>query len=205
MVAVADWTAVARDDRRLRRVTKPATLVLLIGVALTLDVDEPAVRAWFLAGLALSLAGDVFLLLPEDRRIGPVEPFLLGLGAFLVGHLAYVVGMVVDRRSIAMSVVGVALVAVVATVVAPRILAGAARTAPALRLPVMGYMAVISLMVVAAFGRGVAVGIVGALLFYASDATLGWNRFVAPSRVAAVVVIVTYHLGQAALVLSLLG
>ncbi len=45
--------------------------------------------------------------------------------------------------------------------------------------PVMAYMGVISAMVVTAFGAGNPFGIGGALSFYASDATLGWNKFVA--------------------------
>ena len=47
--------------------------------------------------------------------------------------------------------------------------------------------------------------VVGALLFYASDATLAWNRFVAPMRFGPVAVMVTYHPAQAGLVGWLVG
>ena len=63
--------------------------MLLIACALALDPDDPAVRAWFVAALVLSLAGDVFLMLPQDL-------FVFGLGSFLLGHIAYIVGMHVD-------------------------------------------------------------------------------------------------------------
>ncbi len=205
LVAVVDWVGVARDDRRLRVVAKPLTLVLLIGVAVALDAEDPAVKAWFLAGLVLSLAGDVFLLLPEERRSGPVEPFVLGLASFLLGHIAYIVGMAVDVDASALVLVGLVVVAGSAGSVVPRLLRGVRSNAPSLMGPVIAYMAVISLMVVAAFGRAVPVGLAGALLFYASDATLGWNRFVTASRAARVTVMVTYHLAQVGLVLSLLG
>ena len=66
-------------------------------------------------------------------------------------------------------------------------------------------MAVISTMGVAAFGRAVVIGIIGALLFMTSDTILAINRFVRPSRVLRVAVMVTYHLAQAALVVSLVG
>ena len=46
-------------------------------------------RAWFVAALVLSLVGDVFLMLPQDL-------FVFGLGSFLLGHIAYIVGMHVD-------------------------------------------------------------------------------------------------------------
>lgn len=205
VVAITDWVATARGTRRVRVVAKPLTLVLLIGVAVTLEAAEPAVQAWFVAGLVLSLAGDVFLLLPDDRRLGPLPPFIWGLAAFLLGHIAYVVGMVVDGPSALWALVGLVVVGATAGAVVPRLVAGVRRTDPSLLGPVVAYMVVISLMVVAAFGRSVPAGIVGALLFYASDATLGWNRFVSPSRTAEVTVMVTYHLAQALLVLSLLG
>lgn len=203
-VALVNWVGVARDDRRLVLVAKPTTLVLLILAALALDAEDPTVRIWFVIGLVLSLAGDVFLMLREDSDL-PIPPFLLGLGAFLLGHVAFVIGMSIDRDSWAFVVIGVLVVAAAGGIVAPRIVAGVRTTSPELVAPVLAYMTVISLMVVAAFGRGVAAGIVGALLFYASDAILAWNRFVRPSRVLQVAVMVTYHLAQLGLVLSLLG
>ncbi len=208
-VALVNWVGVALDDRRLILPAKPLTLVLLVGAALALEPDDPTVRIWFVAGLVLSLAGDVFLMLPEDvpdgRTPPTVPPFLLGLGAFLLGHVAYVVGMALDHTSWPLTVVGLVVVALAGVAVAPRIVSAVRQRSPDLVVPVLAYMAVISTMVVAAWGRGVVVGIVGALLFYASDAILAWNRFVAPSRLLQVAVMVTYHLAQLGLVLSLLG
>jgi uncharacterized membrane protein YhhN len=195
---------VAREQRAVIYVVKPLTLVLLIGAALALDPTDDAVRAWFVAALVLSLAGDVFLMLPEETRL-PAPPFLLGLASFLLGHVAYVVGMAVDHRSWPMTAVGLVVVGAGVGAVAPRVLRGVGEAAPEMRVPVMAYMAVISTMGVAAFGRTVVVGIVGALLFLASDSLLAINRFVQPSRALHVAVMVTYHLAQAALVVSLLG
>jgi uncharacterized membrane protein YhhN len=203
-VALVNWVGVARDDRRLVWAGKPATLVLLVLAALAIDADDPTVRLWFVLGLVLSLAGDVFLMLPEETEL-PLPPFLLGLGAFLLGHIAYVVGMASDLDSWAFVTIGLLVVAAAGGVVAPRIVGGVKANAPDLVVPVIAYMAVISTMVIFSFGRGAALGIVGALLFYCSDAILAWNRFVTPSRVLQVAVMVTYHLAQLGLVLSLLG
>lgn len=205
VAAVTDWVGVVRDLRPVRLVAKPLTLVLLIGVAVALDAEDPTVQAWFVAGLVLSLAGDVFLLLPDDRRVGPLPPFIWGLASFLLGHVAYVVGMLVDRPSAGWALVGLVVVGATAGAVVPRLLTGVKRTDPSLLGPVVAYLAVISLMVVSAFGRAVPLGVAGALAFYASDATLGWNRFVRPSRAAELAVMITYHLAQALLVVSLLG
>lgn len=203
-VAVVNWVGTATDDRRLVWAAKPTTLVLLVLAALAIDAEDPTVRIWFVIGLLLSLVGDVFLMLPEDTDL-PLPPFLLGLGAFLLGHVAYVVGMASDLDSWAFAAVGLLVVAAAGGLVAPRIVGGVRRTSPDLVVPVLAYMAVISTMVVFSFGRGVAWGIVGALLFYASDAILAWNRFVTPARILQVAVMVTYHLAQLGLVLSLLG
>lgn len=203
-VALVNWVGTATDDRRLVWAAKPTTLVLLVLAALAIDADDPTVRLWFVIGLVLSLAGDVFLMLPEDTDL-PLPPFLLGLASFLLGHVAYVVGMASDLDSWAFVVVGLLVVAAAGGVVAPRIVGGVRRSSPDLVVPVLAYMAVISVMVVFSFGRGVALGIVGALLFYASDAILAWNRFVSPSRTLQIAVMVTYHLAQLGLVLSLLG
>ena len=80
--------------------------------------------------------------------------------------------------------------------------------------PVAVYVLAIGAMVVSAVAtagridwpawRSV-VAIAGALLFMASDSMIGWSRFVEQFRGAQVSIIVTYHLGQALLVLGLLG
>jgi uncharacterized membrane protein YhhN len=69
---------------------------------------------------------------------------------------------------------------------------------------VIAYVTVISAMVATAIGSGNPVAIAGALSFYASDALLGWNRFARPFPHARLAVMVTYHVGQGLLVLSLL-
>jgi uncharacterized membrane protein YhhN len=65
-------------------------------------------------------------------------------------------------------------------------------------------MAVISVMLATALATGNVLAGLGAALFVASDAMIAWNRFVRPFRAADLGIMVTYHLGQAGLVLSLL-
>jgi uncharacterized membrane protein YhhN len=74
---------------------------------------------------------------------------------------------------------------------------------PELAGPVVAYMLVISAMVATAVGTGHAAAIAGAASFYASDALIAWNRFLRATRHARVVIMVTYHLAQVGLVLSL--
>lgn len=190
--AAVDWYAVGVGNKVLEYVTKPATLGLLIAAALALDPVDEKQRCFFVAALVLSLIGDVFLMLPRDM-------FVAGLASFLLGHLAYVAGMVsvgTDETAL----IGVALVAIALVVVGRRIVAGAAskRLGP----PVIAYMAAISAMVICAYGLS-AVAAVGATLFFVSDSLIGWSRFVRMQPWMPVAIIVTYHLGQAALTLSL--
>ena len=74
---------------------------------------------------------------------------------------------------------------------------------PELLAPVIAYMAVISAMVVSASASGNPVAIAGAVSFYASDALIAWTRFITDFRWGRTAVMVTYHLAQFGLVLSL--
>jgi len=197
VAAIIDWVAVVDADRKLEYLCKPLTIVLLILTALAIDADSETVRTWFVAGLVFSLAGDVFLMLKER------DLFVLGLASFLLAHLAYVCGFVASGVSPAHAVLGVAVAAAAVGVVGTRIVNGAHEKAPELALPVMVYMGVISLMLVFAAGSQNGAAILGALLFYVSDALIGWTRFVQDFKWAPLAIMVTYHLAQTALVWSL--
>lgn len=196
VAAVVDWVAVARGSSRVEYVAKPMAMAALAVVAMTLDPADATRRLWFVAAVAFSLAGDVFLMLPRDR-------FLRGVAAFLVAHVCYLAGLLRGDASAAGLGVGVALM-LVAAAVTVRPLVPALRTRhPELLVPVGIYVVAISAMVIAALLVGPLAAAVGALLFATSDSILALDRFVRPIPHASVVVMVTYHLGQTGLVLSL--
>ena len=197
VVAVLDWLAVGTERRALEYVLKPLVMVGLVVTALTLDTPDDAVRVAVVVALVLSLAGDVFLMVPRDL-------FVAGLASFLAAHVAYVVAMVVLGAAGGGLLVGLVLVGLAIAVLGVRILQGARAADPALVGPVALYLAVISIMVAAAAGTGMVVVVLGAVSFYVSDAVLGWTRFVTPFRHSRVVVMATYHVGQALLVVGLL-
>jgi uncharacterized membrane protein YhhN len=197
LFAGANWWSRWSDDRRVEIITKPATLVALIGVALLIDPVDPTVRGWFVAALVLSLAGDVFLL-GDDRWFVP------GLASFLAGHVAYIGGFVAGPtwRWWA-AVVALVPVALLVATAGRRIVAGARSADQRLVGPVVAYLTVISAMLVAAAAAGNGWAVIGAALFVVSDTILGWNRFVRSSPPLAPAIMITYHLAQAALVVSL--
>lgn len=197
VAAIANWWSAATDHHPTELWSKPLTLLALIGVAVTLDPADPAVRVWFVIALAFSLAGDVLLL--DDRR------FVFGLAAFLCGHLAYTAGFIAapDWRWWSAAVALGALTPLVA-VAGSRIVVGARAEDPKLGGPVVAYLTVISVMAIAAAAAGNWWAVVGAALFVASDTILGWRNFVNRRPWMPLAVMVTYHLGQAGLVASLL-
>ena len=191
--AVGDWLAVGRRSKRVEYVCKPATTVALIAIALSLHPHLASQRAAFVVALAFSLAGDVFLMLPFDG-------FIFGLASFFVAHVAFVVGFVVAHPHVGALIGGIAFVAVYAASLGSRVLRAAPRD---LRLPVVAYVGVISVMVALAIGSTNGLAVAGAVAFLVSDTLIAWNRFVRPIASAPVAIMVTYHAAQALLVASL--
>jgi uncharacterized membrane protein YhhN len=197
--AVTDWVAVARGNRRVEYVAKPGATLALVGVAATLDAAHSDTQAVFVAALVASLAGDVFLMLPGDR-------FVPGLASFLVAQILYTVGFALHAGDAGEYAVGVVVAAALVTPLAVRFVrALRASRRDALVLPVVAYMSAISVMLVSAIASGDAFAVVGALAFVASDSLIAETRFVRPRPWGPVAIMVTYHVAQLGLVLSLLA
>jgi uncharacterized membrane protein YhhN len=196
-VALVDWVAVVMSLRRLEYAAKPAVMLGLIAVALAINPVSPTERAFFIAALALGLLSDVFLMLPRDM-------FLAGLVAAFVEHLAYIAGFRTRELDPGLLAVAAVIATVSVALFLPPIVRSLRRDHPRLVNPVFAYVAVFVVMVAGAGATGSLVALVGALLFFYSDAILAWNRFVKPLPFGRIVNIVPYHVGEAVLVLSLL-
>ena len=198
VAAGADWLAVYHDNRRLEFIAKPLTMVLLIGAAVAIDPRDAATRYWFVVALLLSLAGDVLLMLRRDTL------FVAGLGAFLLAHVAYVIGLLTSGVHAGGLVVGLVLAVAGFVLIGARLIRGVRRTDRALVTPVLAYMLVISLMLITAYGTVRFWALAGATFFYISDSLLGRQRFLEPRERGDTAVMVTYHLAQFLLVVSLI-
>lgn len=171
-----------------------ATLWLIVWVArMGIPAAGQRYRRWVLAGLCLSLLGDVLLMLPQGV-------FVPGLVAFLLAHLCYIVafapGAAGRRWWPALILVGL---------LALLNLVGLWPQLPApMQLPVASYVLVIAVMavlaLVAGLGGRAAPGsrqaAAGALLFMASDSWLAWDRFAGPLPWAIAGVLLTYWAAQ---------
>jgi uncharacterized membrane protein YhhN len=178
---------------------KPLTtsLILLLAALLPSGEAGASYRLLIVAGLAFSLAGDVFLMLPSDR-------FLPGLASFLVAHLIYIAAFA-GTAGFGHAYPAMLPVAAVAggllRVLWPHLGSD--------RLPVLVYVAVIATMGWQALAQWLAVGetwalcaLLGATLFVASDAALAINRFKGAFAASPLAVLGTYYPAQWLIALS---
>jgi uncharacterized membrane protein YhhN len=197
VLAVADWVAVARGNRRLQYFCKPATMLALVGVAATLHPNVVAQQRWWVLALGLGLAGDIVLMLPRDR-------FAAGLATFLLGHMAYILGFRVAGVDPPLALRYLALLAVPVAIGLIPVIRGIVKVGEReLVAPILLYSLVIGAMAASALASHSPPAAAGALLFVVSDGLIAYRRFVTQQPWMPIAVIVTYHLGQAGLVLSL--
>ncbi len=204
VTGMVNWIAVAQAQKRVEYIVKPGTLILVILAALLLmrGAGNGRLALFFVLGLCFSLAGDVFLMLPGEQF------FIPGLIAFFIAHVFYIIGLNPTLPPLG-SVLVLIVVAALGVTLYRRIAASLHQKGEqAMRVPVGAYATILSLMLFSAWATlfrptwpataRLSV-ILGATLFFASDSMLAWNKFVAPSRILRVLVMVTYHLAQFAL------
>ena len=174
-IASAPW---ALDRAWLNLVFKPLATLCVIAWAALGRGDDGLVKRWIVIGLVFSLAGDVALL-------WPVQGFLFGLVAFLLGHVSYLVALTRRVKFLA-SPPAFGVWAIVAASVLAYLWGGV----PAdLRAPVLVYVCALAAMAAQATSvwlarRGQAhaarwrIVAIGGALFVLSDAILATDKFV---------------------------
>ncbi|TCP53410.1 putative membrane protein YhhN [Tumebacillus sp. BK434] len=192
-----DLAAIARGWTKARYVWKPLTMLLILMMAwMGADVGESQ-AVWILIGLVLSLAGDVFLVLPSDR-------FLSGLVAFLAAHLCYIVSFS-QQSAGSDSAIGAAIALALFGLAFFLLLFRGVRSAggAGLLVAVACYILVILVMVWSAVRAGDSLLLAGAVSFMVSDAILAWGRFMKNSLTGELAVMVTYYAAQCLIAASL--
>ena len=192
-IASAPW---ALDRPWLNFAFKPIATLCVIAWAALGRSDDGLVKRWIVIGLVFSLAGDVALL-------WPVQGFLVGLVAFLLGHAAYLVALTRRVKFLA-SPPAFGVWALVAASVLASLWAG---VPPELRAPVLVYVCALAAMAAqatsvwlarrgqpgAARWRMVAIG---GTLFVLSDAILATDKFVGGIPMPTLWNLSIYWLGQ---------
>ena len=149
-------------------------IIKTIPVALFAFIAFRLNAPWLLViGLALSALGDWFLAFEGEK------PFLGGLASFFAAHIAYIALFVSSAREMLWnedySRIVLALALLVHASLMGRKLAGAVPTN--LKLPVIAYVTVISLMGLAAAAYGSLTILAGAMFFALSDTMLAIRNF----------------------------
>ncbi|MFN9202123.1 MAG: lysoplasmalogenase family protein [Gemmatimonas sp.] len=160
--------------RPVHYVAKPASTAVLLWLAATLSPGPPArFRLFIVTGLAWSLVGDVLLMLPGNLFVG-------GLMAFLIAHGCFLAAFLCESRFGGRPVAYAGYAALAGTLLLQLFPA----LPPALRLPVVGYVVVLTAMAAQAASWMLEDGspasrlaATGAAWFVVSDATLAIDRF----------------------------
>jgi uncharacterized membrane protein YhhN len=176
---------------------KPLTMIMIISLAWERTVEgASAYGTLIVAGLCLSLFGDVFLMLPP-RYFRP------GLMAFLAAQVLYIAAFSRGLEQLSFSSLGIILI------YAAGVFLGLYRSLGKHRWPVLVYVLAISLMSWLALNRylglrepGPLLAAIGAFLFLLSDSFNAVNRFKKPFRAAQVIILSTYFAAQLLFALS---
>jgi len=183
--------------RAILVVAKPLTTALLF-----LVVGVPRGRfAWLIdLGLLFSLAGDVALLFPSKNAL------LIGLAIFLGAHVSYIVAFSGVAEFSPPAAIAAVVMAGASALLLRRLWAGAA----GMRAPLVVYAAALSGMVttaVAASATPAPLGVslsaaVGAACFYVGDASLAIDQFHRRFKLAPLLTLGVYWLGQLGIALA---
>jgi uncharacterized membrane protein YhhN len=192
-IASAHW---ALDRPWLNFAFKPLATLCVIAWAALGRSDDGLVKRWIVIGLVFSLLGDIALL-------WPVQGFLAGLVAFLLGHLSYLVALTRRVKFLA-SPPAFGVWAIVAASVLASLWAGVPGD---MRVPVLVYVTALSAMAAQATSVWLArrsqpdaakwrVVAIGAALFVLSDAILATDKFVGGVPLPTLWNLSIYWLGQ---------
>jgi uncharacterized membrane protein YhhN len=174
---------------------------LFIFTALVQAHPVPVYFYLLLLGLIFCLGGDVFLALPQDRM------FLMGLVSFLLGHVLYVICFFYVAETSQWTWIG----ALVGLLVSGLVFWWLRPHLGAMRVPVIAYIIVITVMVIGAWTvlgdsklstAGRRLVFIGAVSFYLSDLFVARDRFLKSEFSNRLIGLPMYYCGQFLLAFS---
>lgn len=180
-------------------VTKPSLMLLLLYYFTNQSKNLSYLKGFIFGALLFSWLGDVILLFEKKFPF----LFIFGLISFLIAHIFYVVYFwKVGKRNFSKYQLKPFILLVV-TIYSGSFYLLIFPYLSFLKIPVLIYCLVISLMLIASFhafdfakqnfGK---ICVLGTILFAISDSILAINRFVFPIFLGSVLVMLTYSIGQ---------
>lgn len=192
-------SAAPRAPRILSYIFKPLTTGSILAIAVLAATRVPSTYTVAIAlGLLLSLAGDIWLMLPSDRFIAGLATFLFALLSYCVAFASAGALSSFPWTILPIAALGISVWSYLWPALSSR-----------LKLPVGIYMiAMVSMAGLACArasfqpSRGTTLAAIGAILFLISDAMLALDRFRRPFAFAQVLVLSSYYAGQLLIALS---
>ena len=198
VILIGDLVGIQLNNNLVQSFLKPLIITTLIGYFDSqLNSITKGLAKWVLFALLFSLLGDVVLMFQETKSIF----FLLGLSAFLIAHIFYIIFFYKVR--VKENVKSNPWLLVLVVIYYAALIGLLSPYLADMKIPVFVYGIVISFMFMLAmhmlFIKNKAAGqwmMVGALLFVMSDSILAVNKFYQPFEIAGVLIMLTYGLAQ---------
>lgn len=198
IILIGELIGIQLKNELLQFIFKPLIIPSIIGYYDSqIKQITKGIAKWVLFALLFSLLGDSLLMFQEKNTIF----FLLGLSAFLIAHIFYIIFFhkVRVKENVKSNPWLLVLVfiyyAALINLLSPYLFD--------MKIPVLVYGVVISFMFMLAmhmlFIKNKPAGqwmMVGALLFVMSDSILAINKFYQPFEAAGVLIMLTYGLAQ---------
>lgn len=175
------------EPEAVKLLFKVIPMALIIAYAYRLSADSRKRYHWLImAGLFFCTIGD-----------GTLRWFVVGLSAFLVGHLFYLTAFIGRWRFSKLRFAALLPIAAFAVLMGNELVqALSADGKSSLIAPVVAYVAVICTMGWTAIMTGSRTAIAGSLLFMVSDSILSWNMFVSDIAYSGPLIMLTYYSAQ---------
>jgi uncharacterized membrane protein YhhN len=198
IILAAELAGIQLNNETIQFIFKPLLMIVVGGYFLsqTGKIND-VLKKFIVAALFFSWLGDILLMFQAKKEIF----FLLGLFAFLLAHVSYIIffhGVRVReniRSNILLLLIVVIYYAILITILSPYL--------GDMKLPVRIYGIVISFMFMLAmhmlFIKNKIAGrwmMTGALLFVISDSVLAINKFYQPFEASGIIIILSYALAQ---------
>jgi uncharacterized membrane protein YhhN len=198
IVLAAELIGIQLENETIQSIFKPLLMITVGGYFLSqTNRINSSLKSWIIAALFFSWVGDILLMFQSKKEIF----FLLGLSAFLMAHVFYIIffhGIRIRehiKSNLWLLLVVVIYYAILITILSPHL--------GDMKSPVRIYGIVISFMFMLAMHmlliKNKTAGnwmMLGALLFVISDSVLAINKFYHSFEVANIIIMLTYALAQ---------
>ncbi len=197
-VVVSYFAGMFISNEVLLFIFKPLLVISLLGYFISSTIQVPStLKKWIIGALLFSIAGDTLLMFANYNELF----FILGLVAFLIAHIFYIVCFHTIRTK--ESIAGKWYVAIIVAVYYFLIMNFLLPHLGGLKYPVIVYGLVISFMLLVAMhlydlkdNLTARYLLTGAILFVVSDSVLAINKFYQPYAWGGWAIMITYTLAQ---------